>query len=230
MTKLYVNGDSYTQGLYIEPEERYANLIAKEFNWNLFNEAHYSKSNYGIYRQTIEYVLRHLGEEDMFVCVGFSHNFRQEVFYNSAYYSVHKDVYRIQTTDASHDLTSADEYGFKQYCKYLTFVESYDHSLLKTLDHFMMLSLFLESHNVPYILHNTTKPIHHSMMTRKIEDELDKNPKIVNLHNNTYEELCTVKGFIPFDYDLYGVTGHQGPEGNYAYYEFLSKKIHELYD
>ena len=78
--QLYANGDSHTA-----PDFSYVNLVAKEFAYNLTNQAVPGSSNASILRRTQEY-LNHTTPD--FIIIGWSTWEREEWYHNNRYYTV----------------------------------------------------------------------------------------------------------------------------------------------
>jgi len=77
---LYANGDSHTA-----PNFSYAGIVAKEFGFNLINQAQGGSSNASIIRRTREYIEHSIPD---FIVIGWSTWEREEWFHNDRYYTV----------------------------------------------------------------------------------------------------------------------------------------------
>jgi hypothetical protein len=86
---LYINGDSHTQGIGIsfEPNEnKFANLVAKNFNANLINQATLGASNDKIIRTTKEFLETNPNPD--LIIIGWAVWEREEWLYDDVYYQV----------------------------------------------------------------------------------------------------------------------------------------------
>jgi hypothetical protein len=82
---LYVNGDSHTHGMQLLPHERFSDIVAKEFNFDVVNVAQGGASNARIMRTTRKYLNNH--QPDLML-IGWTTWEREEWFHRDQYYNV----------------------------------------------------------------------------------------------------------------------------------------------
>lgn len=82
---LYANGDSHTA-----PNFSYAGIVAKEFGFNLINQAQGGSSNASIIRRTREYIEHSIPD---FIVIGWSTWEREEWYVDNVYYNVNSSGY-----------------------------------------------------------------------------------------------------------------------------------------
>jgi hypothetical protein len=82
---LYVNGDSHTYGMQLLPHERFSDIVAKEFNFDVVNVAQVGASNARIMRTTREYLDNN--QPDL-ILIGWTTWEREEWFHQDQYYNV----------------------------------------------------------------------------------------------------------------------------------------------
>jgi len=82
---LYVNGDSHSAGLKVNPQERFGAIVAQEFAYDIVNHATVGASNQAILRTTKEYLKTN--HPDL-VLIGWSTWEREEWCYKDQYYNV----------------------------------------------------------------------------------------------------------------------------------------------
>jgi hypothetical protein len=82
---LYVNGDSHSYGLGVDPKQTFAYRVARHFGLTLVNHAQVAASNQRILRTTRDY-LKH--QEPAMVLIGWSTWEREEWLHDDQYYDV----------------------------------------------------------------------------------------------------------------------------------------------
>lgn len=82
---LYVNGDSHSYGLGVDPKQTFAYRVARHFGLTLVNQAESGASNQRILRTTQKYLANN---EPAMVLIGWSTWEREEWLHNGQYYSV----------------------------------------------------------------------------------------------------------------------------------------------
>ena len=82
---LYVNGDSHSYGLGVDPKQTFAHRVARHFGLTLVNHAQVAASNQRILRTTRDY-LKH--QEPAMVLIGWSTWEREEWLHDGQYYDV----------------------------------------------------------------------------------------------------------------------------------------------
>jgi len=87
---------------------------------------------------------------------------------------------------------------------------------------------FLNSYNKPYYIINNSKVFEWDPPgpRKPFFNFVKDNPRILNLYKySRYDFHETYSGMKPWDYDLYGWNGHDGPAGHLAYYHKLREII-----
>jgi hypothetical protein len=82
---IYVNGDSHSIGLGVDPGKSFAGLVAQHFNLELVNHAKVGASNQRIIRTTREFLAQN---KPTLVLIGWSTWEREEWQYQGQYYNV----------------------------------------------------------------------------------------------------------------------------------------------
>lgn len=190
---LYANGDSHTASEY-----SYAGLVAKEFGYNICNEAIGGSSNASIIRRTREYITNNKPD---FLIIGWSTWDREEWFYDNNYYDVnssghatvpgalqekYKNWVRMQTSDTLSDKS-------KQWHNDI-------HRLHKDLNQKNIRHLFFNCmYNFVHTIDGTTsdKPFN---WNNQYIDPYD--------NNNSYYWYLKSKGIITDEWYHYGIDGH----------------------
>jgi hypothetical protein len=83
---LYVNGDSHSYGINLEHTDKFATLVAKQFDLSVENHAHIGASNTRIIRTTREYLAQ--GNTPSLIIIGWTTWEREEWLHNGTYYNV----------------------------------------------------------------------------------------------------------------------------------------------
>ena len=83
---LYVNGDSHSHGMHLNPDEKFSNIVAKEFGFNVINAAQIGASNASILRTTRKYLAS--GTTPDLILIGWTTWEREEWYYQNQYYNV----------------------------------------------------------------------------------------------------------------------------------------------
>jgi hypothetical protein len=83
---LYVNGDSHTHGMQLLPHERFSDIVAKEFNFDVVNAAQVGASNFSILRTTQEYLATGITPD--LILIGWTTWEREEWTYENQFYNV----------------------------------------------------------------------------------------------------------------------------------------------
>lgn len=87
---------------------------------------------------------------------------------------------------------------------------------------------FLESRNLRYLIVNNSKGWIQGQWQPRDSFMLfmSQRPNICNLYEYARIDFHQQHSHIkPYDYDLYGWNGHDGPEGHHAYYEMLKHRL-----
>lgn len=93
---LYVNGDSHSYGINVDPKKTFAQHIANKFNLNLVNHSKIGASNQRIIRTTQEYLKNNTPN---LILIGWSTWEREEWLYNEKYYDVNSSGHDTIPTD-----------------------------------------------------------------------------------------------------------------------------------
>ena len=83
---LYVNGDSHSHGMHLNPHEKFSDIVAKEIGFNVVNAAQVGASNTSILRTTREYLAS--GETPDLILIGWTTWEREEWHYQNQYYNI----------------------------------------------------------------------------------------------------------------------------------------------
>lgn len=87
---------------------------------------------------------------------------------------------------------------------------------------------FLESRDLKYIVVNNSKGFTKGPWHRRdnFVDFINSRKNILNLYDDSRVEFHQYRSKIkPYDYNLWGWNGHDGPEGHFAYYQMLKSKL-----
>jgi len=82
---IYANGDSHTFGTLVQSQERFSNIVAKEFNQPIVNHAKPGASNQRILRTTLDFLQTTTPD---FIMIGWTTWEREEWYHQGQYYDV----------------------------------------------------------------------------------------------------------------------------------------------
>jgi hypothetical protein len=82
---LYVNGDSHSQAVQLQPNEKFSSIVADAIGYDVVNVAQSGASNARIMRTTREYLDNNVPD---LILIGWSTWEREEWFYQDQYYNV----------------------------------------------------------------------------------------------------------------------------------------------
>jgi hypothetical protein len=82
---IYANGDSHTSGVLVQPQERFSNIVAKEFGKSVINHSKPGASNQRILRTTLDFLKSRTPD---FVMIGWTTWEREEWYHQGRYYDV----------------------------------------------------------------------------------------------------------------------------------------------
>lgn len=226
MTKydiLYVDGDSYTApGEYVPVNDSYWKLFkdhigAKE----VVNHAQLSKSNESIFRNTLRFHLQNKGKK-VFYLIGFTYLTRL------SYVDTSKENKFNKHNPIEKNIHDAQYSGMPEVIKFYR----KDGEQLNFYVDLILFYNYMKSTGADFILHNCASPITldiaWSPSTAFCEEILNFD-RCVNLTKNTMMSMCEEKNIKPVDFVQYKWNGHQGPEGNRLYYDYIKEQYDRLY-
>ena len=158
---LYTNGDSVVWGAELESKktERFSKIISDHWNWIDCNNASAGVSNDYIYRQTMRDVSHWLDtnkcwseesgwveSDEMFVVIGWTSPTRFEWWTGEGYQQERLWVGYDKWGENDKDRTTEDEFVLNQ----TEVIPSY----IRTFNHIIGLSSFLDKHKIPYYFFN----------------------------------------------------------------------------
>jgi len=161
MTGLYSSGDSTTWGAELDNKEveRYSSLISKENSWIDFNNASAGMSNDYMFRQTLRDVTHWLDTKEvwseetgwvksdkLYVIIGWTAPTRFEWWTGNEYQQERHWAGYDKWGDNDKNRTTEDQFVLNQ----TDIIPSY----IRTFNHIISLSSFLEKHQIPYHFFN----------------------------------------------------------------------------
>jgi hypothetical protein len=201
----YNSGCSFTTpNNFIKNEEMYWYLLAKDRGCNEFiNESRSCSSNDLILQRVYNHVLSNL-DSDVFYTINITSTNRIELEQSRS-----DKLQEVLTPE------SLSRYDFETaeltLCTQLTGIIS-----------------FLMLYNKDFYIINNNKELNDSNWPKRnmFVNFLKKEHRALNLFKyskfNFHKDVSKIK---PYDYDLYGWSGHDGPEGHYAYYSKLKTLV-----
>lgn len=185
---LYTNGDSVVWGAELEKKQtqRFSNVVSEHWNWIDCNNASAGVSNDYIYRQTMRDVSHWLDtkkcwseeggwveSDKLFVTIGWTAPTRFEWWDGEKYQQERLWVGYDKWGENDRDRTTEDEFVLNQ----TEVIPSY----IRTFNHIIGLSSFLEKHKIPYYFFNVFYDYHYKGLD--IETQVDK-------FGRTENQLC----------------------------------------
>jgi hypothetical protein len=181
---LYSHGDSVVWGAELETKqtERYSHHIAQHYGWIDCNNASAGVSNDYIYRQTIRDVSRWIFDrniwseetnwvrsDELIVSIGWTSPTRFEWWTGDSYQQERLWVGYDKWGENDKDRTTEDQFVLHQ----TEDIPSY----IRTFNHIISLSAFLDKHNIPYYFFNT---FYDYRFLNEPDDKIDKFGKRTN--------------------------------------------------
>ena len=187
-TILYSNGDSVVWGAELENKQikRFSNIVSNHFSWIDCNNASAGVSNDYIYRQTMRDISYWLDtkkcwseesgwieSDKLFVIIGWTSPTRFEWWTGSEYQQERLWVGYDKWGENDRDRTTEDQFILNQ----TEVIPSY----IRTFNHILGLSSFLDKHKIPYYFFNVFYDYDFNGMN--IDSKLDK-------YGRTENQLC----------------------------------------
>ena len=237
MKIFYSNGDSVVWGAELENKqtERYSSIVSNLFNWVDCNNASAGVSNDYIFRQTMRDVSHWLDtkkcwseesgwvkSDELFVCIGWASPTRFEWWTGTEYQQERLWTGYDKWGETDKDRTTEDEFVLNQ----TEDIPSY----IRTFNHIIGLSSFLDINEIPYYFFNTlydykfpTEP------TEKI-DKFGKSTEQLGL-NSMWDLLPrefkteTMYSYIRFMGEGFLPRNHPTKEAHKEWSNFLIKEL-----
>jgi hypothetical protein len=241
MTKIiYSHGDSVVWGAELENKqtERFSYHIAQHYDWIDCNNASAGVSNDYIYRQTIRDVSRWIFDrniwseetnwvrsDELIVSIGWTSPTRFEWWTGDSYQQERLWVGYDKWGDTDKDRTTEDKFVLHQTEK----IPSY----IRTFNHIIGLSAFLDKHNIPYYFFNT---FYDYKFPNEPDGKIDKFGKRTEqldlrvLHNMLPDEFTfgTMYDYIKFMGEGFLPRNHPTKEAHKEWSKFLIDEFKEL--
>jgi hypothetical protein len=216
---LYVDGDSYTTPDFCVREDlSYWSLFGQHVKADsIVNYAYSGKSVGGMVRSAVRFAVEHK-DQDVFFLLGFSHLERFDVGFRfgsmknpnpaeSGVSSCRFSDSRQHTIGYNSELQSANFYS-----------------------NLILLGSLLDSLNFKYMFHFMPIPLKRtqSPILTSLRNAVEKNPRIVNLFEDTYYMHGIKNNIKPVDFDQIigdGWQGHHGWQVNELYAEYLIRHL-----
>ena len=217
---LYVDGDSYsTPGVCVDQHQSYWSLFGQHVRADsIVNYAYSGKSPEGMIRSAVRFAIER-PNQDIFFLLGFGPLERFDVRFQT---NPFKNPNPAESGISSNPFSAEKE-------RVLGHVSSLSEA--NFYSNLVLLGNLLDTLNFKYMFHYMTVPLKRmeAPMLTSLRNEVDKNPRIVNL----FEDTCFVHGIKnkikPVDFDEYGWIGHHGPEVNGIYADYLIQQYQKLY-
>jgi hypothetical protein len=217
---LYVDGDSYTTpGFCVDQHQSYWSLFGQHAKADsIVNYAYMGKSPEGMIRSCVRFAVEN-SDQDIFFLLGFGPIERFDVGYQTGP--------RDNPNPAEHGISSnpfsAEKERVIGHVSSLTEANFYSNLVL--------LGNFLDSRGFKYMFHFMPVPLKRleAPLLTSLRNEVDQNPRIVNLFEDTYFIHGMKNKIKPVDFDEYGWMGHHGWQVNGLYADYLIQHYQKLY-
>jgi hypothetical protein len=237
---LYSNGDSVVWGAELENKQnqRFSNLISQELNWLDCNNASAGVSNDYIYRQTLRDVSHWLEHKEvwseetgwvksdkLYVIIGWTAPTRFEWWTGTEYQQERHWTGYDKWGDNDKDRTTEDEFVLNQ----TDIIPSY----IRTFNHIISLSAFLEKHQIPYHFFNVFYEYDNNIEIKSQIDKFGKNEYqtgIDSLWKLLPEDFTKITMYQYIKQMGGGLLprNHPTKESHILWKQFLIKKINKL--
>lgn len=226
---LYSNGDSVVWGAELENKktERYSRVVADHWGWVDCNNSSAGVSNDHIYRQTLRDVSHWLEHKEvwseetgwvksdkLYVIIGWTAPTRFEWWTGQEYQQERYWTGYDKWGDNDNDRTTEDQFILNQ----TDIIPSY----IRTFNHIISLSAFLEKHQIPYYFFN---------VFYEYDINIELNSKIDKFGKDTNQlGLESLQKLLPIDFvnnTMYRYLKEKG--GNFLPRKHPSKKSHYLW-
>ena len=236
---LYTNGDSVVWGAELERKQtqRFSNLLAVQKGWVECNNASAGVSNDYIYRQTMRDVSHWLEtgkcwseesgwveSDELNVVIGWTSPTRFEWWTGTEYQQERLWEGYDKWGDLDKDRTTEDEFVLNQ----TSLIPSY----IRTFNHVIGLSSFLDKHKIPYIFFNV---FYEYVLGLLPEGKIDKFGRdedqlgLKSLWNQLPNEFRyqTMYGYIRSEGGEFLPRKHPTKESHQLWASYLNKKFYE---
>lgn len=202
---VFNSGCSFTTpGVQIKQEEMYWYLLAKDLgSKDIINASRPGSSNDLIIQRVYNHVLKN-SADDVFYIVNLTSLNRCELEQSQS--EKLQDILKPDAI-ARYDFETVELTAYAQLIGLVSFLNLYEKDF--------------------YIINNSKGFASGSWPPRdNFKSFVDSDPRILNLYQWSKYDFHTNHSKIkPYDYDLYGWHGHDGPEGHHAYYNKLKELI-----
>ena len=217
---LYVDGDSYsTPGFCVKKDQSYWSLFGQHVKADsIVNYAYGGKSPEGMIRSAVRFAIEN-PDQDIFFLLGFGPLERFDVGFqidsrdnpNPAEQGISSNPFSVEKERVIGHVSSLSEANF--------------------YSNLILLGNFLDIKGFKYMFHYMSVPLKRtqSSMLTSLRNEIDKNPRIVNLFEDTYFVHGIKNKIKPVDFDEYGWIGHHGWQVNELYGDYLIQHYQKLY-
>jgi hypothetical protein len=231
---LYINGCSFA----VQSDgKRYSDFLSTELNCDVVNAAKPCSCNDRILRTSLRDLLslRKI-HNDITVLISLSFIVRTEVWdtlNRSAQPTDDGDFISYQFFNGSDwvekfkmgkNTSTAPSYLNKYGIEWTKLYDP-EAEITKLFTELIMFIAWCENNNIKYLIFNGGTPLENidysAPFVSSFKQELDKNPRVLNLTEFSFGGYSLANGYIPYDADIYGIKGHPGEDAHKNFANFL---------
>ena len=213
---LYSNSDSYG---VLSTGKRYSDFIGEKLNIKVINNGLGGCCNTRILRTSVRDLLELKKQnKEVLAIIGLTHPNRTEYWSNTA---IGNDGH-FKSIQANNYLTG-DIKKFSDAYNRLYNDEAVTINLLLEL---IMFTSFLKLNKIKYLIWNGSKnmkPVDFSTpFIKNFYEEIQNDSSIIDLFDFSFSKYCSIiKGYIPYDYNLYKLDGHHAEIAHKDFADYL---------
>jgi hypothetical protein len=208
----------------------YADFLGEHLHATVINAGKSGVCNSRIFRTSIRDLLElQKQDEEITAVISLGATYRSElwrpeipVINNDG----HFNSFQITSLDKDDKFNPSDQIKFfKEWFKWY----NDEAEITNVCTQLIMFVAFLEKNNINYLIWvggrcykeiDTTAPF-----LNILYDQIKNNPKIFNIFNFSFGKFATSRGYIPYDYEEFGVYGHHTEEAHRDFANYLITKL-----
>jgi hypothetical protein len=208
----------------------YADFLGDHLHATVINAGKSGSCNSRIFRTSIRDLLELQKQDEITAVISLGAAFRSElwrpqipVIDNDG----HFNSFQITSLDKDDKFNSSDQIKFfKEWFKWY----NDEAEITNVCTQLIMFVAFLEKNKINYLIWvgvagcykevDTTAPF-----LNILYDQIKNNPKILNIFNFSFGKFAISKGYIPYDYEEFGMSGHHTEEAHRDFADYLITKL-----
>lgn len=218
----------------------YSEFISEKLEARLINKGRSGSCNRRIFRITTRDILelRKNTKEKILVLIGVAITHRSEFWSDYNYFPNDQDghfqSFQISSIDGN-DIGSFNFFAIKKFAKSWFLLQNREAMLTDLYYDLVLLTNFLKSMDVDYRIWAAPKDWFNlefdtqAPFVKFFIDKLSIDTSIIPLDKFNFVDYCLSLGYLPVDYDHYGIYGHPGEDGHKAFAEYLLKNYLKEY-